>query len=185
MESTHRLTLLRALSVGIPAFWVAGLICFYIIKFSSGVLVQVLGPTFTYLLAGSVYPLVAAFPLSTLVSTKRPMGFICAFSLLMLTAIVLMAMFLKLVPGMVGGYAAGVLAIWSLGTGISCYIDRRSNVLIIGLSLACWSFLGNVLGHNSRNLLGTLAGWMAYASIYSVFLGSGMGAVLWYLQKPR
>jgi hypothetical protein len=55
--------------------------------------------------------------------------------------------------------------------------------MLIGLSLACWTFVGDYLGYNARNLLGGPAGMMTYASIYGVFLGSGLGALLWHVQK--
>ncbi len=171
--------------MSVPAVWAASILCFYLLAFRDGLLLRSLGSTLTYLLVGSAYPLVVAFPVSKLVFTKRSAGFIVAFSLVFFTAIAIMAVTLALFPGIVGGYAAGVLAIWCLGFGISYYIDRRAHCAVIGLSLACWTFIGDFLGYNTRNLVGGLAGMMVYASIYSVFLGSGLGVLLWHIQRTK
>lgn len=181
----HRLSLLKSLAVSVPTVWVASIVCFYLLAFRDGLLLRWLGSTLAYLVVGSAYPLVVAFPLSRLILTRRPAGFIVAFSISFLTAIVLMAAILALFPGIVGGYAAGILAISCLGFGISYYINRRAPCAVIGLSLACWTFIGDYLGYNARNLLGGLAGTMAYASVYSVFLGSGLGALLWHVQRAK
>lgn len=181
--ATQRASLSKSLAVSIPAVWIASLICFYFLAFRDGVLLRTLGPTPTYLLVGLAYPLVVAFPLSRLVSTKRQERFVVAFSVLFMAAVALMAIFLRLVPGLVGGYAAGVIAISCLGSGISYYLDRRSNFIMVGFLLACWTFLGDYAGYHARNVLGGLEGVLAYASVYSVFLGSGLGAILWYVQR--
>lgn len=181
--ATQRVSLSRSLAVSIPAVWISSLLCFYLLEFRDGVLLRTLGPTWTYLLVGSAYPLIVAFPLSRLVSTRRQGRFVVAFGGLFIAAIALMAVCLRLVPGLVGGYAAGVLAVSCLGCGISYYLNRRSNFIMIGSLLACWTFLGDFTGYNTRHMLGGLEGVMAYASIYSVFLGSGLGAILWYVQR--
>lgn len=185
MTATDRLSLLKSLAVSTLAVWIASLICFYFLEFHDGMLPRTLGFTAAYFLVGSAYPLVVAFPLSKLVLNKRPAGFVSAFTILFFAAIVLMTLILALVPGAVGGYAAGVLAISFLGFGISYYIGRKSICAMVGLLLGCWTFPGDYLGHNLKNLLSGSKGMIVYASIYSVFLGSGLGALLWYVQRTR
>ncbi len=57
-------------------------------------------------------------------------------------------------------------------------------------SLICFYFLEfhdrvllRTLGPAPAYLLAGLAGVAAYASIYSVFLGTGLGTILWYAQS--
>jgi len=45
-----------------------------------------------------------------------------------------------------------------------------------------WVFLGDFIGYNSRHVLGGPRGIVIYASIYSLFLGSGLGTLLWHVQ---
>jgi hypothetical protein len=178
----ERLSLSKSLAVSTLAVWIASIICFYLLDFRDQVLVRTLGPTITYLLVGSAYPLVVAFPLSRLVSTKPTVRFVVIFSVLFVVAVIVMATVLVLVPGVIGGYAAGATAISCLGSGIACYLDRRSNFLRIGFLLASWAFLGDYIGYNSRHVLGGPRGIVIYASIYSLFLGSGLGTLLWHVQ---
>jgi len=177
-----RVSLSKTLAVTTLTVWIANLICFYLLDFRDRVFVRTLGPTITYLLIGLAYPLVVAFPLSWVVPTKRTARFIVVFSGLFVLAVIVMAAVLVFVPGVIGGYAAGAIAIWCLGSGIARYLDRRSNFLRIGFLLASWVFLGDYIGYNLRHTLGELRGIVVYASTYSLFLGSGLGTVLWHAQ---
>jgi len=181
--AAERLSLSKSLAVSVPTVWIASLICFYFLAFRDGILLRTLGPTPAYLAVGLAYPLVVVFPLSRLVSARRRKRFVVAFSVLFVVAVGLMAVFLKLVPGLVGGYAAGSVAISCLGCGISYFLNRRWNFIIVGVLLGCWTFLGDYAGYHLRDELGGLQGVLAYAGIYSVFLGSGLGATVWHTQR--
>ncbi len=173
----------RSVTVSIAAVWISSLVCFYFLQFRDAVLVRTLGPVGAYLLVGSAYPVVVGLSLSSLVSTKRRRSFVGVFSILFVAAILLMTAVLKLMPGVPGGYAAGLVAVSWLGGGICYYLNRQSKFILIGISLASWTFLGDFAGYSAQHVLGGLAGAMAYATTYSVFLGSGLGAIIWYVQK--
>jgi hypothetical protein len=179
----RQLTLSRSLVVSTPSIWIASLICFYLLEFRDGILLRTIGPAPTYLLVGMAYLLIAACPLSTLISRKRRLSFGVVFGGFFVAAIGLMVLVLKLVPGVAGGFAAGAAAIWCLGSGISRFLDRGSNFLVIGFLLACWTFPGDYAGYSARHALGGLEGAAVYASIYGLFFGSGLGALLWHVQK--
>lgn len=127
--------------------------------------------------------MVVAFPLSRLVSKRPPKHFVIAFCILLVLAIALLGLFFTIVGGLVGAYGGGMLALCFFGSAISYYLNPRSKFMLIGLLPACWTFVGDYTGYNTKNLLGGSRGVMAYASIYSIFLGSGLGMILWHVQR--
>lgn len=179
----QRPSLSKSLTTSTPAVWIASLICFWILEFHDGVLLRAFGPGPTYLLVGVAYLVIVAFPLSRLVSRKSPLSFGVALSGFFVAGIVLMIVVLKFIPGVAGGFVAGAAAVWCLGGGISWYLDRKSRFLTLGFLLACWTFPGDFAGYHARRALGGLEGASVYASVYSLFLGSGLGALLWYVQR--
>ncbi len=183
--STGSPSLTRSLALSLLTVWIASLFCFYFLEFRARLLVRTLGWPLTFLVIGSAYPILVAFPLSRLVSTRPRKNFVIAFCIVFMSALVLLGTIFMLVGGLVGAYGGGMFAIGFLGSAISYYLSPRSKFVWMGLLLACWVFVGDFAGYNLSNLLGGLGGIVAYASIYSVFLGSGIGALLWHTQTRR
>lgn len=175
-------TFLRSLAIGVLASSIPCVFCFYLLEFRDGWLVRALGPARAYSLAGLAFALLAAFPLSRIVSTRRPGRFVVVFSLLCVVAMALMVAVLRLRPDRTGGYAAGFAAIWFLGSAIGYYLRPHWDSLVIGLLLAGWVFIGDYTGYHARTVIAGVAGAMVYAMSYSVFLGSGLGTILWRAQ---
>jgi predicted Na+-dependent transporter len=135
------------------------------------------------LLVGLAYPLIAAPPLSRLVARRSTKSFVVTFFVTFMVAVALMAVVLKTVDGLVGGYGAGFLAIWFFGAAMTHFLNSDSHFLRIGALLACWTFLGDFFGYNAREYIAGAGGVIAYASIYALFFGSGLGTLLHHVQK--
>jgi hypothetical protein len=176
-------TLRKALAVSILSIWTASLVCFYLLEFRDRLLYRTLGTSLA-LLVGLAYPLIAAVPLSRLVSRRPTKGFIVTFLIAFLGAIALLAVVLRTVGGLLGAYAGGFLAIWFLGSALNRYLNSDARFIINGGLLACWTLIGDYLGYNTRGLTDDLLrGAVLYASIYSLFLGSGLGTLMWHVQR--
>lgn len=93
-------------------------------------------------------------------------------------------MVLRAVGGLLGAYAGGFVAIWFLGSALNRYLNSDPRFIINGGLLACWTLIGDYLGYNARGLTDDpLRGAMLYATIYGLFLGSGLGTLIWHVQR--
>jgi hypothetical protein len=184
MVITNVPTLRKALAVSILSIWTASLVCFYLLEFHDRLLYRTLGISLALLLVGLAYPLIAAVPLSQLVSRRPTKGFIVAFLIAFFGAITLLAVVLRAVGGLLGAYAGGFGAIWFLGSALNRYLNSNARFIINGGLLACWTLIGDYLGYHARGLADDpFRGAMLYASIYGLFLGSGLGTLLWHVQR--
>lgn len=178
-------SLWKSLAVSILSIWGASLLCFYLLEFRQRLLFRTLGPSLTFLLVGLAYPLIAAPPLSRLVSRRSTKSFMVTFFVTFIVAVTLMAVILKIVGGLVGAYGGGLLAIWFFGSAMTYFLNSDSHFLRVGALLACWTFLGDFIGYNAREYIAGTGGVIANASIYGLFLGSGLGTLLYHVQRDR
>jgi hypothetical protein len=173
----------KSLTVSILSIWGSTLLCFFLLEFRQRLLFRTLGPSLTYLLLGLAFPLIAAPPVSRLVSRRSTKSFVVTFFVIFMVAVALMAVVLKIVDGLVGGYGAGFLAIWFFGSAMTHFLNSGSHFLRLGALLACWTFLGDFIGYNAREYIAGTGGVIAYASIYGLFFGSGLGTLLHHIQR--
>jgi hypothetical protein len=173
----------KTLAVSVLSVWASSFACFYLLEFRDRLLYRTLGTSLTFLLAGLAYPLIAALPLSRLVSRRSTKSFVVAFFIAFVVAVAVLAVVFKAVGGLLGAYGGGFLAIWFLGSALGHYLNSDGPFIRDGGLLACWALTGDYLGYSARGLAVTLGGVMVYASINSLFLGSGLGTLLWHVQR--